>query len=300
MAGQGPYNPMGGQPPQMQQQPQMGQHSPEMQRQMAMMQARQSRKGTSKAVPIVVSAGLAVGTFCGLLFGLGTGESTAAPSKGNNIKKDGSADEIPAALQTKVNDTPAPKPNPPAAGSGSAVAATAGSGSGSGSAAAPVAKPKLVVELTPDTAASAAHIFVDGKEITGKELEYEVDPATNKAKTPDVVVTVKADGFKDGEQKVKLDGDTTVKFEMVKGKSTLPKDVAAKDAGAGSAAPAAAGSGSATPAVAVTPPKKDPPAAPPPVKHDPPAQVHHDAPTNPPPHKTPPKTPPKKGGLIDI
>src|SRR5687768_3934095 len=63
--------PMGG-PPQMQPPP----------------RAQVVRKGTSKAVPIVVSAGLAIGTFCGLLFGLGTGaeDAIAEPSKGDNVK----------------------------------------------------------------------------------------------------------------------------------------------------------------------------------------------------------------------
>ena len=48
---------------------------------------RPMRRGTSKAIPVVVSAGLAVGVFCGLLFGVGTGKSSAAPgpSKGNNV-----------------------------------------------------------------------------------------------------------------------------------------------------------------------------------------------------------------------
>ena len=48
-----------------------------------------ARHGTSKVVPVVVSAGLAVGVFCGLLFGLGTGKAKAStPSSGSNIKKD--------------------------------------------------------------------------------------------------------------------------------------------------------------------------------------------------------------------
>jgi hypothetical protein len=41
------------------------------------------RGGVSKAVPVVVSAGLAVGVFCGLLFGIGTGkkDAIARPSR---------------------------------------------------------------------------------------------------------------------------------------------------------------------------------------------------------------------------
>ena len=38
---------------------------------------RPMRRGTSKAIPVVVSAGLAVGVFCGLLFGVGTGKNNA-------------------------------------------------------------------------------------------------------------------------------------------------------------------------------------------------------------------------------
>src|SRR6476620_8117833 len=49
---------------------------------------RPMRRGTSKAVPVVVSAGLAIGVFCGLLFGVGTGkdEAHASPAKGNDVK----------------------------------------------------------------------------------------------------------------------------------------------------------------------------------------------------------------------
>jgi hypothetical protein len=277
------------------------------------------KRGTSKAVPVVVSAGLAVGVFCGLLFGVGVDKGEAAPpSKSHPMKKDGTPDtDVPAALQPTVND--GPKKDPPKAGSdsGSAVAA-AGSGSGSaapavgsgsGSAVAAVAKPKLAIELAPNDIAAGAKILVDGKEITGTSLEYEVDPATNKAKTPSVVVTVKAQGYKDAEQKVALDGDTTVKFEMVKGKSTLPKDPAV-----------AAGSGSAAPAT--TPPATTPPAntaaAKPPVTTPPGNTAAAKPPVTTPPVTTPPANtgsaakPPvhhhnpgngsakKPGGLIDI
>ena len=256
MAGSGPYNPMGGQPPGMP--PQglpPGQMPPGMMPGMQPQQPQQMmpppkpvRQGTSKAVPVVVAAGLAVGVFCGLLFGLGTDRGEAAPpSTGNNVKKtsESGSGDVPVALQPKVNPLPEKKAG---SGSGSAEAAVgggsgSGSAAGSGSAVAAVTKPKLIIEITPDTVASGAHILVDGKEITGTSLEYEVDPATNKAKTPSVVVTVKAQGYKDGEQKVSLDGETTVKFEMVKGKSTLPKEVAGAGSGTGSGAGSAAGTG---------------------------------------------------------
>src|SRR5437764_12153583 len=73
----GPYNPM--------MQPQMGQTPQSMQSQQpppvaAVPPPKPARPGTSKAVPVVVSAGLAVGVFCGLLFGLGTGDTASASS----------------------------------------------------------------------------------------------------------------------------------------------------------------------------------------------------------------------------
>src|SRR5678815_5989595 len=47
------------------------------------------RKGTPKIVPIVVSAGLAVGVFCGLYFGLGTGEPATAEAGTTTTAKTG-------------------------------------------------------------------------------------------------------------------------------------------------------------------------------------------------------------------
>ncbi len=318
MAGQGPYNPNGGGMPPGQMPPGMmpGMSPPQQPQQLTpaqMIAQKPIKRGTSKAVPVVVSAGLAVGVFCGLLFGVGVDKGEAAPpSTSHPMKKDGTPDtDVPTALQPTVNE--GPKKDPPKAGSdsGSAVAA-AGSGSaapaagsGSGSAVAAVAKPKLVIEVSPSDAAGAK-ILVDGKEITGASLEYELDPATNKAKTPSVVVTVKAPGYKDAEQKVSLDGDTTVKFEMVKGKSTLP----AVAAGSGSAAPATTPPATTPPAntaaakppattppantAAAKPPLTTPPATTPPANTGSAAKppVHHHNPGN--------GSAKKPGGLIDI
>lgn len=56
---------------------------------------RPVRRGTSKAVPVVVSAGLAVGVFCGLLFGLGTGEEVEASNDkpATTAKKDDASEK---------------------------------------------------------------------------------------------------------------------------------------------------------------------------------------------------------------
>ena len=161
---------------------------------------RPIRRGTSKAVPIVVSAGLAVGVFCGLLFGVGTGDVSAGPSKGNNVKKEeeGKVDPngAPKGLGATATVTPkAPPPPPPAP-------------------APPPPKPKLVkviVTIEPEAAAKVAKISVDGQEITGNSTDI---PPEKK----NVKIEVKAPGFKSTEQKVDiLEGDEmTLKVEMAK------------------------------------------------------------------------------------
>src|SRR3954470_22176904 len=86
----------------------------------AMQMPRPMRRGSPKIVPVVVSAGLAVGVFCGLLFGLGTGKSNASPAGpvSNGVK----ANEEPMAPQSVKSDVKTP-PVAAKAGSGSAVAA---------------------------------------------------------------------------------------------------------------------------------------------------------------------------------
>lgn len=190
--------------------PQMGQMPPGMGGPMgppmgAVPQMRPIRRGTSKAVPVVVSAGLAVGVFCGLLFGVGTGKEAAlaAPSA-SNVKKttEEEAKPEPGAAPKGLGATPAQPPPPKAgsgAGSGSAVAvAAAGSaavpaaGSGAGSAK-PAVEEKKVIKLTfklkPDSAAKDAKITIDGNDIEG--LAGEIAGDAKKFK-----VEVKASGYR--------------------------------------------------------------------------------------------------------
>ena len=206
----GPMQPMGGPP-----MPPMGGMPPRP----------PMRQGTSRMVPVVVSAGLAVGVFCGLLFGLGTGKKTAAaePPKVSNGAK--ANDDTPV-LPDSINHNKPPDRTPPKAGSnaGSAVAATTGSVGSAGSAAAgsnaAVAEPaikststKLVVEIKPDSV--DAKIFVDGKLTASPTVPIELDPGTTKKK---VKVLVKAIGYKDAEQEIDVEGDsTTLKLELTKG-----------------------------------------------------------------------------------
>jgi hypothetical protein len=244
MANPGPYPPMGppmGGPMQPMGGPPMGP--------MGGMPPRQPmRQGTSRLVPVVVSAGLAVGVFCGLLFGLGTGKRNASAetqvSRGGKHVDDSTA--APVDFNAQISDQRAPK-----AGSrtGSAVAANPGSGSGSsagsaGSAAAgsaagsnadsaePTIKTsKLVVEIKPDTVAQVAKIFVDGKFTTSPTVEVSLDPGTTKKK---VKVLVKAVGYKDVEQEIEVEGEsTTLKLELIRSGRSSNATAGAEGGGTG-------------------------------------------------------------------
>jgi hypothetical protein len=200
----GPMQPMGGPP--MQPMGQMGQMGP-----MGMRQPM--RQGTSKMVPIVVSAGLAVGVFCGLLFGLGTDKHVSAdPARvSNGVKRTDDIPDVPTLSTNTVKPLPPP---PPRAGSntGSAVAA-AGSGS-AGSAAPTIKSVKLTIEIKPDSAAPAAKIAVDGKPITGTAVDVALDPGATQKR---VHVQVQAPGFRDGTRDLDVlgsDSETSVTFEL--------------------------------------------------------------------------------------
>jgi hypothetical protein len=182
----------------------------------------------SKAVPVVVSAGLAVGVFCGLLFGLGTGDpiAAAAPAKGNNVHatSDDPSGPAPAGLGATPAGTPpatgsvavaakgSGSANPVATATGSAGSA-AGSGAGSGSAVAlkAVDTAKLTIEVEPAAAAAVAKIQIDGKDIMGTSIDL---PADKKS----VKVSVTATGFHSVDKKVDVTGgsETKVQLELTK------------------------------------------------------------------------------------
>jgi hypothetical protein len=191
---------------------------------------RPIRRGTSKAVPVVVSAGLAVGVFCGLLFGVGTGKNAAiaAPSA-SNVKAKTEGEEPkpePGAAPTGLGATaaaPVVKAGSAAAvGSGSppAVAAVGSAapavGSGSGSAT-PAVEEKKVLKVTfklkPESAEKDATITVDGKEITGLVTEIPIDTKSMK-------VEIKASGYRTLDKKqdiVEAPGnEMLIEYELVK------------------------------------------------------------------------------------
>jgi hypothetical protein len=184
------------------------------------------RRGTSKAVPVVVSAGLAVGVFCGLLFGLGTGDEVQAaggPAEKKFVSTTIPGTEDPAATTPSVvppksvidGTTPTPTPTPATGSAGSAVTPATGSAGGATiTAPEPAIKAaKLKIELKPDAIAATAKITVDGNEVTGGTYDVTLGDATKKQ----VKVVVKASGYKHVEQTVELEeGDTTLKVELVK------------------------------------------------------------------------------------
>jgi len=186
---------------------------------------RQMKRGTSKAIPVVVSAGLAVGVFCGLLFGVGTGKSNAAPSpsKGNNVAAH--TDEMtttpvtPGETQNKI----VPTDKIQVKGAGSAVAATGsgagsatGSGAGSavaaaGSAAVAPKTAKLTIKVKPEAAAATAKIQIDGKDIDGNTIDVPLDKKAVK-------IAVTSTGYHSFEPKsYDVSGDEmTVEIELTK------------------------------------------------------------------------------------
>jgi hypothetical protein len=180
------------------------------------------RSGTSKAVPVVISAGLAVGVFCGLLFGLGVEKDKTAVAAPTTTTTKQADPEVPEPFQPTATKPTPPAKTPDTKPTGSPIAvAAAGSGSGakpaagSGSATIP-AKPtaKLTIEITPEAVAKSATITVDGKELEQNALEVDLGDAKKK----DVKVLIKAAGYKDVEQKVEVlaDHDNLYKVELVK------------------------------------------------------------------------------------
>ncbi|MEJ7597509.1 MAG: hypothetical protein WKG01_06325 [Kofleriaceae bacterium] len=184
--------------------------------------AQAVRRGTSKAVPVVVSAGLAVGVFCGLLFGLGTntGDATAAPSSGNNVKAS-DKDEVPEAFAPTQNKVVKPTAGSGTVAAGSAVEPGSGSvtvdaGSGSAGSAVPaVVKTKLTVEVRPEAAAKVAKIEIDGKPIDGNSIDLELGDVKKKK----VTIAVKASGYRDTSKDLEVDIDKeayTIEFSLSK------------------------------------------------------------------------------------
>ncbi len=239
--------------------PQMGQMPPGMGPPMggppmgAMPPPRPMRAGTPKIVPVIVSAGLAVGVFCGLLFGVGTGkkDAVAAPSKGTNAK------DQPVEDTTHLVETPN-KPITPTSqlgkgsGAGSAAVAATGSGAGSGSAVAMAGSAagsaavapkttKLTIKVKPDGAASAAKIQIDGKDIDGNTLDVPTDKKSVK-------VAVTATGYHSFEPK---------SYDVSGDEMTIEIELSKRAGGGGAGSPGFGGTDTHAPKVPTRPPGGD-------------------------------------------
>ncbi|MEO8706445.1 MAG: hypothetical protein ABI867_40820 [Kofleriaceae bacterium] len=211
---------------------------------------RPVKSGTSKAVPVVVSAGLSIGVFCGLLFGLGIDKEEAVAATTTSAPK-------PAKPETA--EVPAPfRPDPPkvapvapkqvatagSAGSAETKPAAAGSGSdakpaaGSGATVEKPATPgkvigKLTITVKPEAIAKTAKIFIDGKQIDTNVYELDLtdklDAKKNEARKS-VKVLVKSSGYKDIERTVDIvaapNSDNNNSFEI-----ELPKRAVAPPGG---------------------------------------------------------------------
>lgn len=174
------------------------------------MKQRSIRRGTSKAVPVVVSAGLAVGVFCGLLFGVGTGkEANATPTTASNVKKTGEEAEAkpdPGAAPKGLGATAAKPVETPKTGSAAPQVAVAAGSAAPGGSAKPAAVEekksiKLKIALKPEAAQKDAKITIDGKPIDGfmAELPHE---------TKSFKLEIKSNGFRSYESKMSTIPDT--------------------------------------------------------------------------------------------
>lgn len=193
------------------------------------------RRGTSKAVPVVVSAGLAIGVFCGLLFGLGVDKdeaSAATVTTAETPKK--SEPEVAAPFQPETKkDVKVPSLAPQVVNKdGTTTPATTAKPETK-----PAEPPKpvkvngtLKVEIEPADAAKVAKITIDDKDLEGASYELDMTEAFTAAtkdlkpdaKKPEVKkelkLVVKASGFRDFTTKVDViaERDTTFKVTMQK------------------------------------------------------------------------------------
>jgi hypothetical protein len=195
------------------------------------------RKGTPKAVPIVVSAGLAVGVFCGLYFGLGTGQAAEAETDATGSAKStgptgpksaaGATGEVTNfASGTQPDAAPSDAAPAVVAGTGSGSAATPGTGSGSatpgtgsgsampGTGSGSAVPAAITVELTFAITPTNAQVTIDGKPVTDGKATISF---TGDKKT--IRLIAKASGHRSYDKKITLTKDTAEESIEIK----LPK-----------------------------------------------------------------------------
>jgi hypothetical protein len=153
--------------------------------------ASSGRRGTSRALPIMVAAGLAVGVCGGLVLVLGTGESDAASKKpavtGKDKDKGTSGDEQVAVV---TPDAAVPPPPPDAA---------------------PEPRTRKVMirfEVEPPE----AELSVDGKAITDGAYMIELE----REETKTVAIEAKASGYKPFKGEHTIAGNAVVPVTLEK------------------------------------------------------------------------------------
>lgn len=150
------------------------------------------RRGTSRVLPIMVAAGLAVGVCGGLVVVLGTGESDAATNEPEVTgSKTGGTPDAGVEVAATTPDA-APEPPPPDA--------------------APEPPPIKKITVKFDVEPSNATVTVDGEEIEDNAYTVELEP--DKSKT--VKIVAKASGYKTFKDERTIDGDDTVEIKLDK------------------------------------------------------------------------------------
>ncbi|MEZ4401973.1 MAG: PEGA domain-containing protein [Kofleriaceae bacterium] len=194
------------------------------------------RGGTPKIIPILVSIGVAAGTFSGLYFGLGT-KSDEVAAAGDGAGTNGSAtpgtDPAGPGLAANTGGDPPPPAVAIDAGVDAAEVAAAPVDAGVDAAAVvtPPAAQVATLQVTIDPADVGGEVTVDGKPLDSGKATIEL---VNGKKT--VRVIGKASGYRTFDKKMTIDGDSTVTVKLVKrsgssGGSTRPPHTGGKGPG---------------------------------------------------------------------
>nr|MBP6632959.1 PEGA domain-containing protein [Kofleriaceae bacterium] len=167
-----------------------------------------ARQGTSKAVPVVVSAGLAVGVFVGLLFGVGTGKAedgdepvaSAGSGSGSGSDQGTAAAGDPANLD-RLRSGGAPDARVVDAGIDAVPAVDA--------ATLDAAPTVVTATLTFDVVPADAVVTIDGVAVSGGTSAVELAAGKKVIK-----LVAKADGYRSYEKTLTVAGDETIAIKL--------------------------------------------------------------------------------------
>ncbi|MEZ4366934.1 MAG: PEGA domain-containing protein [Kofleriaceae bacterium] len=162
------------------------------------------RRGTSKAVPVVVSAGLGVGVFFGLVLGIGGGTSApaGAPPVAAVTIDAGVPDAAPAVAAVVVDAAPPP-----------VVIDAAVPDAGPP----PVPVATLTFEVVP--AGADIRLTVDGEAVDGTTSQLELPDGKRTVR-----VVGRASGYRTFDKKITVRGDQVVDVRLVKRRASSGGD----------------------------------------------------------------------------